>query len=169
MNTDIFPPFDPSLDLVLERTINVPRGAVWDAWTQPEQLKQWFTPKPWSTPHVEIDLRIGGKFRTTMAGPDGESFTGESCFVMIEEGSLLVWSSCLLGGFRPSGGTGTGDGTAISFTAIIAMEDTADGGTHYKVRLMHGDVEARDRHNGMGFEYGWGAAADQMIEMIKSR
>ena len=35
---------DPALDLVLERTIPVPPERVWDAWTQPELLMQWFTP-----------------------------------------------------------------------------------------------------------------------------
>ncbi|HLO97500.1 MAG TPA: SRPBCC family protein [Fimbriimonas sp.] len=168
MNSDIFPPFDPSLDLALERTLDVPSSAVWDAWTKPELLKQWFTPKPWTTPHVEIDLRVGGKFKTTMAGPDGESFTGESCYLVVDPGKLLVWSSCMVGGFRPTPGANPGEEAPFYFTAIISLEDTAEGGTTYRVRLMHADVEARDKHNGMGFEFGWGAAADQMVELIKS-
>ena len=37
---------DPKLDLVLERVVDVPRELVWAAWTKPEHLTQWFTPRP---------------------------------------------------------------------------------------------------------------------------
>ena len=37
---------DPKLDLVLERTIDVPPALVWQAWTQPEHIKHWLTRRP---------------------------------------------------------------------------------------------------------------------------
>lgn len=43
---------DPKLDLVLERVLDVSPEFVWMAWTQPEHLKQWFTPAPWTTVEV---------------------------------------------------------------------------------------------------------------------
>jgi uncharacterized protein YndB with AHSA1/START domain len=57
---------DPTLDLVFDRTIDIPRELVWTAWTTPEHLKHWFTPAPWQTVDCEIDLRPGGIFRTVM-------------------------------------------------------------------------------------------------------
>ena len=65
---------DPKLDLVLERTIDVPRELVWAAWTQPEHLSQWFTPAPWTVSECGIDLRPGGIFRTVMRSPEGREF-----------------------------------------------------------------------------------------------
>ena len=50
---------NPKLDLVLERTVDVPRELVWAAWTKPEHIVKWFTPAPWVTTHCEIDLRPG--------------------------------------------------------------------------------------------------------------
>jgi uncharacterized protein YndB with AHSA1/START domain len=41
---------DSKHDLVLERTVDVPVELVWKAWTEPEHLKKWFAPRPWTTP-----------------------------------------------------------------------------------------------------------------------
>ena len=62
---------DPRLDLLLERIVDVPPRLVWTAWTDPEHLKQWFTPASWQTVGCEIDLRPGGVFRTVMRSPAG--------------------------------------------------------------------------------------------------
>ena len=52
---------DPKLDLVLERTIDVPRELVWVAWTKPEHVSKWFTPAPWP---VSWPVSCGGgRFR----------------------------------------------------------------------------------------------------------
>jgi hypothetical protein len=64
---------DPKLDLVLERVIDVPRELVWAAWTRPEHVKHWLTPRPWTVSECEIDLRPGGMFRFVMRSPEGFS------------------------------------------------------------------------------------------------
>lgn len=58
-------------DLVLTRIIDAPPEKVFKACTEPELLKQWFAPLPWTTPVVEIDLRPGGSNLIVMRGPDG--------------------------------------------------------------------------------------------------
>src|SRR5690606_35061444 len=62
---------DPKLDLVIERLIEIPRIALWDAWTKPEHVKQWFAPEPWSVAECEIDLHAGGVFRTLLRSSEG--------------------------------------------------------------------------------------------------
>ena len=52
-------------ELVLTRTINVPREKLYRAWTERELLKQWFAPKPWTTP-AHLDVRAGGEPRTSL-------------------------------------------------------------------------------------------------------
>jgi uncharacterized protein YndB with AHSA1/START domain len=69
---------DPECDLLLERLVDVPAELVWEAWTDPEHIKAWFTPRPWQTVACEIDLRPGGRFATVMRDPEGDggSFRG---------------------------------------------------------------------------------------------
>jgi uncharacterized protein YndB with AHSA1/START domain len=52
--------------LHLRRVLPAPRDEVFRAWTDPEQLRQWFTPLVGSLPGAEVDLRVGGAFRWTM-------------------------------------------------------------------------------------------------------
>ncbi len=72
------------LDLMFDRVIDVPRDAVWHAWTTPEHLKRWFTPAPWKTVDCEIDLRPGGIFRTTMRSPEGREFDNIGCYLELK-------------------------------------------------------------------------------------
>ena len=50
------------------RTYAAPRQLVWDAWTDPDQIAQWWGPRGISTPResIELDLRPGGRMRFDM-------------------------------------------------------------------------------------------------------
>ena len=72
---------DPNLDLVIERTIDVPVDLVWEVWTRAEHLRNWFTPAPWTIADCEVDLRPGGIFRFIMRGPEGQQEGSEGCFL----------------------------------------------------------------------------------------
>jgi uncharacterized protein YndB with AHSA1/START domain len=158
---------DPTLDLVLERVVDVPRRLVWAAWTQPELLKRWFTPAPWQTVEAEMDVRPGGIFRTVMQGPEvGQRFDNTGCFLEVVDGAKLVWTGALGPGFRPRPST---PDAAVPFvmTAIIALED-APGGTKYTATVIHGDEDAFRKHAAMGFHHGWSAALDQLVALAKT-
>src|SRR5258708_29238620 len=59
-------------EIVMTRVCNAPRQMIYDAWTKPELLKRWFGPRGWSLVVCEIDLRVGGKWRFVLRGPDGK-------------------------------------------------------------------------------------------------
>ena len=150
---------DPAhtLDLVFTRVVPVPPRLIWRCWTEPALLVQWVTPHPWKTPHAEVALRPGGAFRTVMQGPDGQVMDEPAgCWLEVVPHSRLVWTDALAPGFRPRANP--------FMTAILTFEEEA-GGTRYTARVMHKDEADRQRHAAMGFEQGWGAALDQLVEV----
>jgi uncharacterized protein YndB with AHSA1/START domain len=72
--------------------IDAPREKVFAAWTDPEQFKQWWGPNHFTTPVSDIDLRVGGKYRACMRGPDGREYWSGGEYREINEPSLLVMS-----------------------------------------------------------------------------
>ncbi len=152
---------DPRLDLVLERIVDLPPSQVWQAWTNPEHLMQWFCPKPWTTIECEIDLRPGGIFKTVMRSPEGEVMpAGAGCYLEVVPNERLVWTDALLPGYRPS--------SESFMTAMILLEPHGRG-TKYTAIAMHKNEEDTRKHAEMGFVEGWGIALDQLVEHMKSK
>ncbi len=58
--------------MVVTRVFDAPRELVWKAWTDPKYVMQWWGPKGFTSPHCEIDFRVGGKFLFCMRTPDGQ-------------------------------------------------------------------------------------------------
>ena len=61
-------------DLVITRVIDAPVEAVWEHWTVPAKLRQWWGPKDFTAPIIEMDVRVGGKYMWCMKGPEGSGF-----------------------------------------------------------------------------------------------
>jgi uncharacterized protein YndB with AHSA1/START domain len=158
MTANPYGPIDPNLDLVLERVVDVPRSLVWRAWTEPQHLMPWFSPKPWTVSECQIDLRVGGECRTVMRGPEGQVMPNIGTYLDIVPMERLVFTDALTGGFRPSGGG--------FMTAMILLED-AGSGAKYTAIAKHADPATRIKHEEMGFQAGWGTALTQLVEYVK--
>lgn len=155
--------FDPELDLLFERVVDVGPELVWAAWTTPRHVVKWFTPAPWRTVDCEIDLRPGGIFRTVMRSPEGQDFNNVGCYLEVVPNRRLTWTDALAPGFRPANPTGD----FFAFTASISLEPQG-AGTKYVAHAMHKDPQGRRRHEEMGFQQGWGKALDQLVAYAKS-
>ena len=156
-------PIDPERDLVLDRNIPVPPALVWQAWTRPEHLREWFTPRPWTVAECEIEPWPGGRFRTVMRSPDGQLVPNDGCFLEVIPDERLVWTSALGPGYRPAVMVG-----AFTFTGMILLAPH-EGGTRYRAIARHGDAETARRHDAMGFHTGWGIALDQLVAHMARR
>jgi uncharacterized protein YndB with AHSA1/START domain len=143
-------------ELVLTRLIDAPRDKLFRAWTEPELMKQWFTPRPWTTPVIEVDLRPGGSNLIVMRGPDGTEFPNRGVYLEIVKNERLVFTDAYTKAWEPS--------EKPFFTGIITFEDEG-GKTRYTARALHWTVADREAHEKMGFHEGWGLCADQLAEL----
>ncbi|SDE06433.1 SRPBCC family protein [Ruegeria marina] len=150
---------DPETDLTFTRTLNAPRHLLWECWTTPEHIKNFFVPKPHGIEACEIDLRVGGRFNTTM-NVDGNIMENKGVFLEVVDQERLVFTDAYSEGWKPA---------ADPFmTAIVEFADDGKGGTTYTATARHRSPEARQAHENMGFYDGWGTVATQLEEYAQS-
>ncbi len=82
---------DPLL-LELSCTLGTPRERVFRALTDPSELGSWWGPTGFTTPEIELDLRVGGGYRLGMQPPDGALFHLAGEFLAIEPPRRLSYS-----------------------------------------------------------------------------
>lgn len=152
--------FPADRELVLTRLIDAPREKVFRCWTEPELLKQWFAPKPWTTPFAELDVRPGGGNQITMRSPEGQDMDCPGVYLEVVPNEKLVFTDAFGGGWAPR------DGHPFML-AVLTFEDEG-GKTRYTARVRHWTTEDAQRHAGMGFHQGWGICAEQLEAVAKT-
>ena len=144
---------DDQFELSLTRLIDAPVVAVWRCWTEPDLIRQWFTPRPWTTPVVEVDVRPGGTSHMIFRGPDGEEFPNRGVYLEVVPQQRLVFTDAYIEAWVPS---------AKPFMTAIATFSPEAGKTRYTARVLHWSAEDSAQHEKMGFHAGWSKAADQL-------
>ena len=147
-------------ELVLERILDAPRENVFRAWTEPELLKQWFAPRPYTTPVAEIDPRTGGNSRIVMRGPDGNEMEIFGVYLEVIPNEKIVSTDAYSSAWIPA--------AQPFMTMIITLEDAGAGKTKYTATVRHWSDADKKRHEEMGFHTGWGICADQLAVLAKS-
>ena len=79
-------------EIEIRRVYDAPRELVWRAWTEPEQLVQWWGPHGWSTPleTVTMEVRPGGTFRLTSVSDEGVEMPVAGVYREVVEDERLV-------------------------------------------------------------------------------
>jgi uncharacterized protein YndB with AHSA1/START domain len=80
--------------LTVEAIVSASPEKVWSTWTDPKDITQWCNASDdWHAPFAENDLKVGGKFKTTMAARDGSvSFDFEGTYTSIQSGSVIEYT-----------------------------------------------------------------------------
>jgi len=79
-------------EIIVSREVDAPRELVWEAWTNPKHLAQWWGPVGFSTTITEMDVRVGGVFKQVMHGPDGTDYPNKSIFKEVVKPERIVYS-----------------------------------------------------------------------------
>jgi uncharacterized protein YndB with AHSA1/START domain len=146
-------------ELSLVRIINAAPEKVFRAWTEPDLLKQWFTPKPWTVASAELDVRPGGTNLIVMCSPEGQEYPNRGVYLEVVKNQRLVMTDAYTSAWVPS--------DKPFMTAIITFENEA-GKTRYTARALHWSAEDRKAHEEMGFHEGWGKATDQLAALVEN-
>jgi uncharacterized protein YndB with AHSA1/START domain len=147
----------PDRDLVLTRLIDAPREKLFRAWTDPELLKRWIAPLPYTTPRAELDVRPGGANLIVMRDPEGNEFPNSGVYLEVVANERLVFTDAYTRAWEPS---------AKPFMTVILTFEDEGGKTRYTARVRHWTVADREAHEKMGFHEGWGRCTDQLAALV---
>lgn len=120
-----------SNEIRIVRVYDAPVEAVWDAWTDPEQVAQWWGPRGFTLTTHSKDLRPGGNWTYTMHGPDGVDYPNKTLYYEVVEHKKLVYDH---GGnddrpplFRVTALFSETDGkTTLEMTMALATPESAE-------------------------------------------
>jgi len=159
--------FDFSVDkeknvIIVKRSFAAPLPKVWEAFTKPEILDQWWAPKPWKAKTKSMDFREGGKWRYAMMGPEGEA---QWCLADYE--SIQVQK-----GFTLQDAFTDADGNINTEMPRTKWEVTFfDKGetTLVQFRLTYKSLADLESILEMGFKEGFGMALENLDEYFESK
>jgi len=148
-------------ELTLTRIIDAPREKVYEAWTNPQLLKQWFAPLPYTTPSVELDVRTGGSSLVVMRGPDGGDIPCPGVYLEVVPNERIVSTDAYTKAWEPA--------EKPFMTLILTFEDAGAGRTKYTARVRHWSEADREAHEQMGFHQGWSQCTEQLAALVERR
>ena len=140
--------------LTLNKTFDAPIKVVWEAWTRPEHIIQWWAPKGMSIKLIEHDFKVGGRWKYTMPMPDGTEFSSEGKYLEIVEFKKIVTTA----DFKPMT-----EGVEMH----VLFEQTGTR-TNFTFSIIHPSEEYCKQQEKMGFYNGWGSAFDRLGALVKT-
>ena len=145
-------------DLILTRSFKAPSEKLFNAWTQPVLLKQWFAPLPWTIADAILDVRVGGTSRIVMRNPEGEDFPGHGVYLEVVKNSRLVFTDAFTTAWELSD---------KPFLLVVLTFEEQDKSTKYTARVRHWTTADRKVHEKMGFHQGWVTCAEQLAVLVE--
>ena len=145
------------LEMEMTRLIRAPRPLVWEAWTQVDQLQQWWGPKHFTNPRCEFDLRVGGPIRVDMRAPDGTIYPMGGEFEEIDPPRRLVFLTSAL--------DANGDPIFVNRNTVLFREVEGNTEIALHVRVITTTDAAWQYLKGM--REGWSLSLDKLASLIE--
>jgi len=127
--------------LTLKRTLSAPIKLVWEAWTQPDHIANWWGPKGMKTKVIEHDFKVGGNWKFAMEMPDAKEFITEGVYSVIVELEKIFSSA----DFKPM----------TEGVEIQTLFEEAGDKTNFTFNVVHPTEEYCKQQEKMGFYNGW--------------
>lgn len=140
------------LALDVTRTVKAPLEMVWKAWTEPEQMANWFGCTKTQSVNVTNDLRVGGEYRVNVGCSDGEQVCMSGVYQKVEQNKRLVY---------------TWNNTSSEFPAkdTLVSVTFVPHGDRTEIRITHSNLnDANCLH---GHSLGWNASLDRFVALFE--
>lgn len=147
----------PEHTLTITRTFNAPRERVWQAWTDPTQIAQWFGPEGFTTRVEKLDLRPGGSWHYVMIDQDGKEYPAVGTFTEVIPPEKLVTTD-------EFGDEDQSDGLK-GIVVTVLFEEQGDT-TLMTLHIVHRSAEDMEKHRKMGVLEGWGSSFNKMDKLL---
>ncbi len=145
-----------SADIKLIREYNAPLAAVWDAWTDAEQVGQWWGPRGFTITTHSRDLRSGGTWKYTMHGPDGVDYENFTKYIDVEKHKTLIYDH---------GGTETSN----ALFKVTALFSESNGKTKIDMTMTFPTPEAAETSGKFIRKAGGDATWDRLAEYLEKK
>lgn len=156
----------PAKDFVISRVLNVPRKLVWQCFTDPERMQQWWGPKGVKIIKSTMDLRVGGTYHYGMQQPDGTVMWGRMVYREITPPERLVFINSFS---DEAGGLGRhplAPSWPIEMFSVFTYEEMPGGKTKFTVRWTpHNAAEEEQKTFDEGHASmtgGWSGTLDKL-------
>ncbi|HEU4456833.1 MAG TPA: SRPBCC family protein [Longimicrobium sp.] len=143
-------------EIVLSRVFDAPRALVFDAWTRPEHIAQWWGPRGFTTTTHSMDFRVGGVWRFVMHGPDGTDYPNDVRYTEIVKPERLAY------------GHGSDDGGDPNFSVVVTFAERG-GSTEITMRMILASAEELRRMREFGAVEGGKQTLDRLGEFLAAR
>jgi len=142
--------------ILITREFDAPKRLVYQAWTTPELIRDWWHAKRGEIVSIDVDLRVGGQWRYVMTANGGfeVAFHGEYREIVPQE---RIVSTEVFEGMPAAEAVGT-----TTFTEL-------DGRTTLAILVQHNSRENRDAHVESGMEEGMQEALNLLEQIAVSR
>lgn len=162
---------DVEREFVITRIFDAPRELVFEVWTEPKHMAQWWGPRTVTNSVCEMDVRPGGAYRIVMRGPDGAEYPVKGVYREVVKPERLVmtmdcsehpdeWQDLV----KPNRQKGERN-PAGEMLSTVTFEEL-DGKTKVTVRTRFNSAAIRDSMLKMGMTEGWSQSLDRLEELL---
>jgi uncharacterized protein YndB with AHSA1/START domain len=145
-------------EIRITRVYDAPVALVWDAWTDLEQVAQWWGPRGFTITTHHKDLRVGGTWQYTMHGPDGKDWPNFTRYHEVEPRAKLVYDH-----------GATSDDAAPLFRVTAEFRDLGSGRTELTLCMTLATAEAAQQTRAMIKAAGGNSTWDRLAEYLEQQ
>ena len=149
-------------EIVIRRTLDAPRQLVFQMFTEPRHLAQFWGPKVTHVSVCTVDARVGGAFRVDMRGDDGAVYSCTGTYRELVPPERIVYAATTADD-NPCGG-------GLPPRSVVTLTFAAEGGkTHLTIHAKLQSPAAVEAAIAGGYSSGWNDSLDRLAELLMKR